>query len=141
MSSSPPFPLYFHFHRPPSYVVFLSPRHICPSHFNLHSLNVFAISPTFVVPPYFSFLILYSFVTLHIHRSILISATSDSFPVSSSMHSACPTTVLYTLIPLDLHVRFPVAQHSRQSLPVLPLILHSVGDFRVHTPPTSIPGM
>ena len=39
----------------------------------------FAIFPTFVVPLIISFLILSSFVTPHIHRSIRISATSDYF--------------------------------------------------------------
>ena len=51
----------------------------CPYHFNLLSCTLFVFSPTFVVPPILSFLILSSFVTPHIHRSILISATSSFF--------------------------------------------------------------
>ena len=60
-------------------------------------------SPTFVFPLILLFLILPSFVTPHIHRSILISATSNFFScafvnahVSAPYISACITTVLYT---------------------------------------------
>ena len=60
------------------------------------------ISPSFVVPLILSFLILSSFVTPHIHRSILISATSNLFScaffnahVSAPYISADLTTVLY----------------------------------------------
>ena len=34
-------------------------------------------------------------------------------------------------LPIYLHVHFPVAQHSRHSLALLPPALHSVGDFRI----------
>ena len=51
----------------------------CPYHFNLLSCTFFVISSTFVVPLIPSFLILSSFVTPHIHRSILMSATSNFF--------------------------------------------------------------
>ena len=34
-------------------------------------------------------------------------------------------------LPVDRHVHFPVAQHSRHFLPDLPPALHSVGDFRI----------
>ena len=78
-------------------------RITCPYHFNLVSCTFFVISPTFVVPLILSFLILSSFVTPHIHRSILISATSNFFPcaffnahVSAPYISAGLTTVLYT---------------------------------------------
>ena len=61
------------------------------------------ISPTFVVPLILSFLMLSSFVTPYIHRSILISATSNlSSCASFNAHVPAPytsaglTTVLYT---------------------------------------------
>ena len=75
----------------------------CPYHFNLLSCSFFVISPTFVVPLILSFVILSSFVTPHIQRSILISATSNLFScaffnahVSVPYSSAGLTTVLYT---------------------------------------------
>ena len=109
----------------------------CPCHFNLLSCIFFVISPTFVVPLILSFLILFSFEPPHIHRSILISATSNFFScaffnahVSAPYISAGLATVLHTF-PIDLHAHSPVAQHSRHSLPVLPPALHSVGDFRI----------
>ena len=42
----------------------------CPYHRILRSWTFFEISPTFVVPPIFSFLILSNLVTRHIHRNI-----------------------------------------------------------------------
>ena len=61
------------------------------------------IYPTFVVPLILSFLILSSFVTPHIHRSILIYATSNllycalfKVHVSAPYFSAGLTTVVYT---------------------------------------------
>ena len=77
-------------------------RITCPYHFNLLSCTFFVISPTFVVHLILSFLILSSFVTPHIHRSILISATSTFFScaffnahVSAQYISAGVTTVPY----------------------------------------------
>ena len=78
-------------------------RITCPYHFNLLSCTFFVISPTFAVPLILSFLILSSFVTPHIHRSILISATSNFFSCAFfNAHDSAPyisaglTTVLYT---------------------------------------------
>ena len=65
----------------------------------------FHISAALVVPLTLSFLILSCFVTPHIHRSILISATSNLFPcafvnahVSAPYISSGLTTVLYTFL-------------------------------------------
>ena len=79
-SSSLPSPLYFHFHRPPS---FLCSAPLFSSH--AHSWTFFVIPPTFGVPLILSFLILSSFETPHIHRSLLISANSNLFSCASSM--------------------------------------------------------
>ena len=74
------------------------------------------IFPTFVVPLILSFLILSSFVTAHIHRSILISATSNFFycaffnaRVSAPYISAGLATVLYTF---PLIVTFIFLSHN-----------------------------
>ena len=99
-SSSLPSP--FHFHRPPSYVELLSSHHM-PIPLQ-PTFPFFAFPPIFAVLLILSFLIiLSSFVTLHIHRSILISATSNFSPcaffnahVSAPYTSAGITTVLYT---------------------------------------------
>ena len=45
--------------------------------------------------------------------------------ISASLICPCPVH-----IPLDIHVHFPVAQHSRHLLS-LPPALHYVGDFRI----------
>ena len=66
-----PSPMYFHFHRPPSYIGFLSSHHM-PIPLQPLSWSVFAISATFIVPLILSFIILSSFVTLHVHHSIPI---------------------------------------------------------------------
>ena len=68
-------------HRPSAHSLLIT----CPCHFYLLSWTSFAISPTFVGHHILSFLILSSFVTLNIHRSILISATNTFFHVPSSM--------------------------------------------------------
>ena len=47
-------------------------------------------------------------------------------PVHQCRSYRCPV-----YIPLHLHVHFPIEQHSRHSLPVVPPALHSVGDFRI----------
>ena len=73
-----PSPLYFHYHRPPSYVVFLS-SHDMPIPLQTSFLYFLCAFPTFVVPLILTFLILSSFVTPHIHGRILISATSNFF--------------------------------------------------------------
>ena len=142
--------LYFHYHRPPPYVVF-SLRITCPYHFNLLSCTFFVIPPTFVVHLILSFLFLSSLVTPHIHRSILISATSNLFScafvnahVSVQYTNQCWSYHCSVHLPLDIHVHYPVAQHSRHYLPVLHHALHSVGDFRIQFSiirHTSIPGM
>ena len=62
-------------HRPSAHYLLIT----CPYYFNLLSWTSCAISPTFVVHHILSFLILSSIVTLHIHRSIRISATSNLF--------------------------------------------------------------
>ena len=90
-----PSPMCFHFHRPPSYAVLLSSHHmpIIPYHFNFLSWNSFAFFLTFVVPLILSFLILSSFVTPHIHRSIHISATSNFFSCAFfNAHVSAPHT-------------------------------------------------
>ena len=51
----------------------------CPYHRILRSWAFFEISPTFVLPLIFSFLILSNLVTPHTHRNIFISATSIFF--------------------------------------------------------------
>ena len=68
-------------HRPSAHSLLIT----CPCHFYLLSWTSFAISPTFVGHHILSFLILSCFVTLNIHRSILISATNTFFHVPSSM--------------------------------------------------------
>ena len=104
-SSSLHFSWYFNFlcprptYRPSAHSLLIT----CPYHFNLLSWTSFAISPTFAVRLILSFLILSSFVILHIHRNILISATSNLFSsaffkahVSAPYISAGLTTVLKT---------------------------------------------
>ena len=94
----------------------------------------FVISPTFVVTLILSFLILSSFVTPHIHRSILISATSNLFSCAlfnaHSLPDQCWSyhcNVGYVHFPLDLYVHSSVAQHSTHCLPILPPAFHYVG--------------
>ena len=77
-SSSLPSPLYFHYHRPPPYAVFLSSHHM-PIPLLPSFLYFLCDFPHFRWPLILSFLILSSFVTRHIHCSILISATSNLF--------------------------------------------------------------
>ena len=120
--SSLPSPLYLHFHRPPSYVVFLSSHHI-PIPLQPSFMDFLCDSPTFVVPLLLSFLILSSFVTPHIHRRILISATSNTFiflcllqrPCICPVHQCCSYHCSVHL-PIDLHVNFPVAQYTPDTL-------------------------
>ena len=95
-------PLYLHFHRPPSYVVFLSSHHMPIPH-QPSFMDFLCDSPHFRCPSYYLFLILSSFVTPHIHRSILISAISNLFScaffnadVSAPYISAGHTTVMFT---------------------------------------------
>ena len=93
--------------------------------------------PTFVVPLIVSFLILSSFITAHIHRSILIFAASNLFSCAFfNAHVSAPAHQCWSYhcsvhIPLDLHVHSTVAQHSIHYLPFLRPALHSVGDFRI----------
>ena len=101
-SSSLPSPLYFRFHSFPSYAVFLS-SHYMSIPLQPPFLDFLCDFPTFVVLLILSFLILSSFVTPHIHRSILISATSNFFScafvnahISAPYISAGLTTVLNT---------------------------------------------
>ena len=95
--SSLPSSLYFHFHRHPSYAVFLSSRHMRIP-FQPHLLDFLCDFPHFRCPSY-------SFISyfVHIHRTILISATSNLFSCAFSIaHVSAPytragvTTVLYT---------------------------------------------
>ena len=93
--------MYFNYDRPPSYVVLIYSYHM-PIPLQSRFMYLLVISPTFVVSLILSFLILSSFVTPHIHRSILISATSNLFScaffnahVSAPYNSAGLITVLY----------------------------------------------
>ena len=83
----------------------------CLNHFNLPSWTFFEISLTFVVPPpprFFHFLSYRAILLiLHIHRSCLISATSNLFSctfftthVFATYTSTDLTTVLQTVFPL-----------------------------------------
>ena len=111
-----PSPLYFHFRRHPSYVVFLSSHHM-PIPLQPPFLYFLCDFPTFVVPLSLSFDILSIFVSLHIHRSILISATSIFFlcllqrpclcPVHQCWYYHCMYTFLliYTFIFLSHNTR------------------------------------
>ena len=105
-----PFPLYFHFHRPSSYVVLLSSQHM-PIPPQPPFLDVICGFPHFRCPPYSFISILSSFITPHTHRSILISATSSLFScalsnanVSAPYTSVGLTTAGPVHIPIDLHV-------------------------------------
>ena len=111
-------PLLFHFHHPPSPVVFLYSHHM-PIPLNLLSWTFFAI---------FS-----SLATTLIHRSILLGPPI-SCPVPPSMPLYLPRSTVPVLLLscAYLHVHCHVAQHSRQSVPVLPTAMrHYVGDFRI----------
>ena len=71
----------------------------CPYHRILRSWTFFEISPTFVVPPIFSFLILSNLVTPHIHRNLFISATSIFFSCAFfTAHVSAPYTILLVLL-------------------------------------------
>ena len=98
-----PSPLYFHFHRPPSYVVFLSSHHMripLQPPFLDFSCNF----PHSRCPLIISFLILSSFVTLHFHRSIRISVTSNVFSCAFfNAHVAAPYASA-SLTTVQLHV-------------------------------------
>ena len=136
-SLSIPSPLYFHYHRPPSYAVFLSSHHM-PIPLQPCFLYFLCDFPHFRCPLILSFLISYSFVTPHIHRSILISATSNFFSCAFfNAHVSAPTSVLvlplFCNLPLDLHVHSTVAQHYGHSFAVLPPALHSAGDLDLRT--------
>ena len=90
-SSSIPSPLYFHLHRLPSYIVPLSSLYM-PIPLQTTILSFLSIFPTFVVPLIISFLILSSFVTPHIHRSIRMCDLFHIYfhvPYSISMHVSC----------------------------------------------------
>ncbi len=102
MPSSLPSPSFFHFHRPPSYVVFLSSldRPIGPTTSTSYpglSLRFRPLS----LSPILSFIIFSRFGTLHIRRSIRICAPSNSMSVPSPM----PTLSLP-------HTSVPVIPHS-----------------------------
>ena len=91
-SPSLPSPLYFHYHRSPSYVVFLSSHHM-PIPLKPSFLYFLCVFPHFCGPSHFSSLILSSVVTLHIHRSILITATSNLFSYAFfNAHVSAPYT-------------------------------------------------
>ena len=132
-SSSLHSPLYFHFHCFPSYVVFLSSHHM-PIPLQPPFLDFLCDSPTFVVALILSFLLLYSLVTPHIHRSILISATSNFIScaffnahVSALYISAGLTTVLYTF---PLIFRFILLSHNTpDTLFQFFNPLYTLGDF------------
>ena len=97
---SPPSLLYVHFHHPSSNIVILSSHHI-PLSWTFFK----EISPTsIVVPLILSFLILSSFVTPHIHRSIHISVTSKLiyFSMSSSLPMSLPHTPHTSVMVLPL---------------------------------------
>ena len=129
MSSSLPSPLYCHYHRPPSHVVFISFHHMS-------------------IPLQHSFLY---FLSDYLHfRCPSYSFISDLVQLRNSEHPSyrsqfCDLQCIFLCplqhpclcsvhqcwsvhLPLDLHVHYPVAQHSRHSLPPA---LHSVGDFRI----------
>ena len=97
---------------------FLRTPHLLTSHVRtcvLRYWTVFEISPTFVVPLIFSFLILSNLVTPHIHRNIFISATSIFSCVFFTAHVSAPytidgvTVVLYTF---PLILTFILLSHS-----------------------------
>ena len=134
--SSPPSPLYFNFHRPPSYVVFLSYHHM-PIPLQPTFLDFLCDFPHFRCPSYYfiSYLV-QSCNSAHPSFSFLRPPIYVNVPSSTPMY--LPRTPV-PVIPLsctpsasiDLHVHSPVRQHSIHSLLVLPPTLHSVGDFRV----------
>ena len=132
---------YFHFHCSPSYRTRSTPLFAsrCPYHSSLLSCSFFKWLSCFQISmaPFLSFHILSSFVTLHNHRSIRISATSNLFPchrgndiVSAPYIIVGLPTVLYTFsLVFVFFFLSHVAQHSRHPLPVLPPAMHSLGDF------------
>ena len=111
-----------------------------PSSFPLCRVLLFSSYVPVPVPPplltffaILSFLILSSFVTLHIHRSIRIYATSNLFAcaffnVSAPYMYQCQFYHCPVQLPLGSSRPFSVAQHST---PVFPMALHYVGDFCV----------
>ena len=71
----------------------------CPYHRILRSWTFFEISPTSVLPLIFSFLILSLLVTAHIHRNILISATSIFLSCAFfTAHVSAPYTIAGLII-------------------------------------------
>ena len=117
-SSSLPFPWYISALN--TFLSMCSPSFLstCPYQFNLLSVIFLEACATLVVPRMCSFLILYLRVTPHIHRSILISVTSNLsvfllFPLSGVRcclqlfhrlicYSAQPSSVSCLLLPVSL---------------------------------------
>ena len=123
-----PFPLYFHFHRPSSYVMLLSSQHM-PIPPQPPFLDVICGFPHFRCLPYSFISILSSFITPHTHRSILISATSSLFScaLSNANVSAPYTSVgLTTVGPVHLPLDPPP-----QSIPAIPRCVNVFTFFNV----------
>ena len=110
-----------------------SHRITCQYHFNLVSWTFFEISPTFIEPPFIvllilSFLILSAFLTLYIHHSICISATSNLFScylftahLSASYTSVGLTTILYSAhFPLKCGISLLFFCPAKLLCPLLP---------------------
>ena len=110
--------LYFHFHRPPSYTYCSSPLITCQYHFNIISWSFFAIFLNSVVPIILSFIILPRSVTAHIHRVLLISATSNVVSRAFfNAHVSCPVQQCRSYhyhihLAIDLQVQFSVVSES-----------------------------
>ena len=134
-SSSLPSPLYFHIHRPPSYVVLLSSHHTLiplqpPFPDFLWDLPHFCCPPDSFVSYPVNIVLRTSIVAFAFLRPPIYFPVPSSTPMSLPRTSV-PVLPLSRTRPLDLHVHSPVAQPYIHSLPVLPNALHSVGDFRI----------
>ena len=102
--------MYFHYHRPPSYVVFLSSHHM----------------PIPLQPSFLYFMCDFPHFRCHSYSYISDLQRTCLCPVLQCWSYHCSVH-----LPLDLYLHSPVAQHSWHSLQVLPPVLHSVGDFRI----------
>ena len=125
------FPRSFYFHRPPSYVVLLSSRHM-PIPLQPSFLDVLCDFSHFRCPPY-SFICFLVQLCNSAHPSkhynlcdlrfifLCLLQCQCIFPCTSAGRSYhCPIH-----LPLGPRIHFPVAQHYRHYLPVLPPALHS----------------
>ena len=102
--------MYFHFHRSPPYVVLLSSHHM-PIPLQPPFLDCYF--PHFRCPPY-------SFISnpVQLRNSVFFNAHVSAPHISGIQCWSYHSHFLYTFPLIFIH--FPVAQHSRHALPVIP---------------------